>query len=136
MMQSQRQTSSDPRAKLYGEHIDRDPRLILERFGQLGNDVAHTKAAYEAMEDMSKPLIARLKGEIEQDYIKENNKPPTETYLERLAFASPEYKSHVEHKAKTRKEYLVTNAKYIVEQAYIELLRSLESSSRAQLQRT
>ena len=85
----------DGSQKLYGEHIDRDPRLILEQFARLGNDVAHTKAAYEALEDMSKPLIARLKGEIEARYITDHNKSPTESFLERCAFASDEYKSHV-----------------------------------------
>ena len=126
---------SDPRAKIYGEHIDCDPSDLMEPYRLLGQEYADKKAAYEFLDDMKKVIFNQQKGEAERRY-PQNGKQPSETYLDRMAYASAPYIEFIEKLNAARTDYLRTQANYLAESVRLELLRSLESSARAQLQRT
>lgn len=121
------------RQKIYGEHIDCDPTDIIEPLRLLSVDYADAKAAYEFLDDMKKVILSQQKGEAEAAYQSNNNKSPTEGYLERSAQCSLVYIRHLESLNNARRKFLIAQANYLAEDKRIELLRSLESSARSQL---
>lgn len=117
--------------KIYGEHLDAHPDTLLERLRILGERAAKARAYMEYMEDKRKIIFADLRN----SFLRDEGRI-SESALERMAYSHEAYKQHIEALFKARQESLVADVQYRAEDKKIELLRSLESSSRAQLQKS
>lgn len=117
--------------RLYGQHIDRHPDEVLEQFRILGEKYARSRARTEYLEDMKKVALAEIKSDIAKlEEVK------AETKLERMALAHPLYRDFLEKLYNARSESYADEVNYKAEDKKIELLRSLETSARAQLNKT
>lgn len=103
-----------------------DPDKIRARLEEVGTDWADKKAAYYALEDLSKTVLA----EVTSGYL------PTcssKTEAESRALADPVYKAHLGAKANARHEWLRAEVKWSTGNTWAELRRSKESTMRAEM---
>lgn len=119
--------------KTYGMHIDRDPRLLVEQYLDLGNRSAAAMAKFHYLEDIEKILLAEIKMDFLLKKTDDSGKRYAMNILNEMALASPEYRQHIElMKLARENSYSLVN-QFKAEDKVIELTRSLESSVRAQL---
>lgn len=114
--------------KPYGIHIDKDPGEILEQFRLLGEDMADKKAAYEYLDDMKKVTVARLKTNALS-----TGQATSDSAAERMALSSSSYGDFINQLKEARENFFRALVAYTAEDKRIEMLRSLESSVRSQL---
>ena len=104
-----------------------DPDAIYRTLEKAGEDWADKKAAYEALDDLTKTVLADLTS---------NFLPPacpTKGEAELRALASRDYKEHLATKAGARKAWLLSEVKWKTLNTLAELRRSEESTERAKM---
>ena len=104
-------------------HIN--PDKLRERLEELGTDWADKKAAAESFEETKKVMLARLMKASDES---------TAAGKEREALASQDYEEHIKIMINARKEADKAKVRYECAKVYIEMLRSLESTKRAEMQ--
>lgn len=124
------QTRTNP----YGFHIDRSPSDIMEEYGILGEDYARKKARFQHLDDMEKTILAGIKNEIAHA-MRGGDKDPPETKVTRMALADERYVKFLKELYVAQEEALLAEVAFKQEDKRIELLRSLETSARSQVER-
>lgn len=105
---------------------DLDPDKIRERLISVGDEWADTKAAYDALDDITKTMLA----DVTLNYL------PTcasKAEAEARALADRVYKEHLASKAAARKEWLKAEVRWKTGMLWAELRRSKESTLRAEM---
>jgi len=103
-----------------------DPDRIYHELGVSGEDWADKKAAYQALDDLTKTVYA----DIMTDFIPAC---PTKAEAEVRALADGKYKAHLASKSAARRAWLLAEVKYHNLQTLAELRRSQESTRRAEM---
>ena len=106
---------------------DFKPDEIYRELEQAGVDWADKKSAYEALDDLTKTVLA----DITSNYL-----PPTcatKSEAEIRAIASADYKHHLATKAAARKAWLLAEVKWKNFNTLSELRRSEESTRRSEM---
>jgi hypothetical protein len=103
-----------------------NPDAIYREVLAAGEDWADKKAAYEALDDSTKSVLADLTG----DYM---DGKTTKAEAERSALASGGYKDHLAAVKKARREWLMAQVKYDSLKMLAEMRRSQESTRRAEM---
>ena len=106
---------------------DFDPDKIRARLEEVGNDWADKKSAYEALDDLTKTVLA----EVTSNYL-----PPTcatKSEAELRALMDNTYKAHLGAKAAARKDWLRAEVKWKTGLMWVELRRSKESTRREEM---
>ena len=104
-----------------------DPEKIYQMVTQSGEEWADLKAAYEALDDVTKSVLADITGRFMDGKI-------SRTEAERYALASQDYRQHLASVSKARSEWLRAQVKYDSLKLLADLRRSQESSRRAEMQ--
>ena len=105
---------------------DFDPHVIYHQVVTAGEDWADKKAAYEALDDVSKSLLAEVTG----DYL---NDCKTRTEAADRALASKRYRDHLADVMAARRAWLLSEVKYKALVMLAELRRTQESTRRAEM---
>lgn len=113
--------------KVFGQHIDRNPEELMENYRLLGEDYAKKRARAKYLEDIEKTFLARIKN------VLADQEKMTESKLERMARGSDQYEKFLVELNQARQDSYTAEVLFMAEDKKIELLRSLESSSRAQI---
>jgi hypothetical protein len=108
------------------ELLDFDPRAIANELVKHGHDWADKNCAAEMLEETKTTLRSTLASQ----FIKEAG---TSEKAKTLAEASPIYKEHIEAMVIARKESNKARVLYDSSKAYVDLIRSKESTLRAQM---
>ena len=103
-----------------------DPEKIYHEVLSCGEDFADKKAAYEALDENTKSVLA----DITSRYLDGKTAHATATTL---ALASRDYKEHLAEVSKARRAYLVAQVRYDALKMLSELRRSEESTRRAEM---
>lgn len=103
-----------------------DPDKIRDRLEQVGNDWADKKSAYEALDDLTKTVLADITSEF-------LDISPSKAAAELTALGDAAYKTHLEAKATARREYLRAEVKWKTANTWAELRRSRESTMREEM---
>lgn len=105
---------------------DLDPDKIRERLVEVGDEWADKKAAYEALDDMTKTNLADAMS---------NHLPNcgTKAEAEMRALIDNGYKQHLADKAAARRAWLLAEVKWKTALLWAELRRSQESTKRAEM---
>jgi hypothetical protein len=106
--------------------MDFNPDRIFHEVSQAGEEWADKKAAYEALDDNTKSVLAEITGRYMDG---KASKASAET----LALASRDYREHLASVAKARSEFLRAQVKYDSLRMLVELRRSQESTRRAEM---
>jgi len=105
---------------------DFDPHQIYHTVVTAGEVWADKKAAYEALDDVSKSLLA----EVTSDYLSECK---SRTEAEGRALASKRYRDHLADVMAARRAWLLSEVKYKALVMLAELRRTQESTRRAEM---
>jgi hypothetical protein len=100
-----------------------DPDRIRERLEEVGNEWADKKSAYDALDDLSKTVLA----DITSNHLPSSS---SKTEAEMKALKDDGYKKHLEEKASARREWLRAEVKWKTGNTWAELRRSRESTMR------
>lgn len=103
-----------------------DPDAIYNQVIEAGDDWADKKAAYEALSDNTKSVLADLTS----NYMDGN---VSRTEAEMRALACGDYKHHLATVSATRKAFLKAQVRYDSLKMLAELKRSQESSRRQEM---
>lgn len=103
-----------------------DPDRIRERLIEVGEDWADKKAAYEALDDMTKTNLA----DAMSNYLPTCG---TKAEAEMRALMDNAYKAHLGAKAAARRAWLVAEVKWKTSLLWAELRRSQESTKREEM---
>ena len=103
-----------------------DPDRIHQRLEEVGNDWADKKSAYEALDDLTKTVLA----EVMSNYLPSCS---SKAESEMRALMDQTYKAHLASKAGARKEWLRAEVKWKTGQLWAELRRSKESTLREEM---
>jgi hypothetical protein len=103
-----------------------NPDRIYHEVSEAGEDWAGKKAAYEALDDNTKSVLAEITGR----YLEPKT---TKTAAEMLALSSKDYREHLAEVAKARKAFLLAQVKYDSLKMLAELRRTQESTRRAEM---
>lgn len=82
------------------DHLGTDPMQLVDQLAKAGLELAHAEAEYHRLADRDKSLLAQIEGRIARSAA---DKPLSETKLERMALADPEYITHLGALADARK---------------------------------
>lgn len=107
---------------------DLNPDKIRERLEEVGNDWADKKSAYEALDDLTKTVLA----EVTSNYL------PTcssKSEAEMRALKDNVYREHLAQKAGARREWLRAEVTWKTGNLWAELKRSQESTRREEMRR-
>lgn len=104
-----------------------NPDEIYHTIKEAGLTWADCKAAYEALDDNSKSVLA----DITSNFL--DGGKMTKTEAEMRALASGEYKNHLASKQGARKDWLRAQVAYDSLKMLAELRRSEESTKRAEM---
>lgn len=102
-----------------------DPAEIYRNVTEAGEEWADKKAAYEALDDNTKSILA----DIASGFMPDNSK----TASEALALASRPFRDHLAEKAIARKAWLLAQVRYDSIKMLAELRRTQESTRRAEM---
>ena len=105
-----------------------DPDKIRERLQAVGDTWADCKAAYEALDDLTKTVLA----EVTSNYL------PTcssKSEAEMRALKDNAYKEHLQQKSSARREWLRAEVTWKTGNLWAELRRSQESTKREEMRR-
>ena len=103
-----------------------DAENIYKEVSSAGEDWADKKAAYEALDDNTKSVLADITSNFMEGKI-------SRTEAEMRALASGDYKIHLASVAKARRAWLMAQVKYDSLKMLSELRRSEESTRRAEM---
>lgn len=103
-----------------------DPQRIYHEVVKSGEEWADKKAAFEALDDVSKSLLAEVTG----DYLSECK---TRVEAENRALASRRYRDHLADVTAARRAWLLSEVKYKGLVMLAELRRTQESTRRAEM---
>ena len=103
-----------------------DPDKIYHEVSTAGEDWADRKAAFEALDDVTKSVLADITGRFMDGKI-------SRTEAERYALASQDYRQHLASVSKARSEWLRAQVKYDSLKLLADLRRSQESTRRAEM---
>ena len=106
--------------------MDFNPDKIFHEVSEAGDDWADKKAAYEALGDNTKSVLA----DIISNYL---DGKMSKGEAEVRAQGSREYKDHLAAVAKARREWLHAQVKYDSLKMLVELRRSQESTRREEM---
>ena len=106
---------------------DFDPTTIYRQVLAAGEDWADKKAAYQALEDVSKSVLAQQKGSLMDAGAK------SVTEAEMRALYGESYRAHLESLSAARSAWLHAQVRYESLKMLAELRRSEESSKRAEM---
>ena len=103
-----------------------DPDKIRERLAQVGDEWADKKAAFEALDDLTKTVLAEVMS---------NHLPgcATKAEAEMRSLMDPTYKQHLADKAAARRAWLKAEVVWKTGSTWAELRRSQESTLREQM---
>lgn len=107
------------------ERPDFDPDKIRERLLVVGEDWADKKSAFEALNDLTKTVLA----DVTANYIQSC---ASKAESEVRALGDRIYKEHLAGKAAARKEWLRAEVKWKTGVLWAELRRTQESTRRAE----
>ena len=110
-----------------GEGWACDPERLFQEFVEAGEDWSDKEAAAQILDETRKPLLAQLATQ---------SLEKSETAKERTALASLDYHSHVERMVAARREANRARVRYAATQTKIELIRTRETTRRAEIQLT
>lgn len=105
---------------------DFDPDKIYALVSTAGDEWADKKAAYEALDDNTKSVLAEITGRYMDGKV-------TKATAEMHALASGDYRNHLASVSKARGEFLRAQVKYDSLRMLVELRRSQESTRRAEM---
>ena len=103
-----------------------DPDKIYHEVSTAGEDWADKKAAFEALDDVTKSVLADITGRFMDGKI-------SRTEAERYALASQDYRQHLASVSKARSEWLRAQVKYDSLKLLADLRRSQESTRRQEM---
>lgn len=103
-----------------------EPEKIYAEVLACGEDWADKKAAYEALADNSKSVLAEIKGR----YLDAGE---TQGAAETRSLSSPDYREHLVALSKARSEFLRAQVRYDSLRMLAEFRRSQESTRRAEM---
>lgn len=103
-----------------------DPDKIRERLIEVGNEWADNKSAFEALDDLTKTVLA----EITTEFLPSS---ASKTEAETRGLSSQKFKVHLESKAAARREWLRSEVKWKTGLMWAELRRSKESTVREEM---
>lgn len=103
-----------------------DPDKIYHEVSSAGEEWAYKKAAFEALDDNTKSVLADITGR----YL---DGKTTKTEAERYALASRDYREHLASVAKARSEWLQAQVRYDSLKMLADLRRSQESTRRQEM---
>jgi hypothetical protein len=103
-----------------------DPDKIYAEVTAAGEQWADRKAAYEALDDNTKSVLAEITGRYMDG-------KESKTAAETRALASRDYRDHLASVAKARSEFLRAQVRYDSLRMLVELRRSQESTRRAEM---
>lgn len=103
-----------------------DPDKIRDRLVGVGDEWADKKAAFEALDDVTKTILAD---------VTLNHLPncASKAEAETRALSDRIYKDHLAAKAAARKEWLKAEVRWKTGMMWVELRRSRESTLRAEM---
>jgi hypothetical protein len=104
-----------------------DPNEIYRQVSQSGETWADQKAAYEALSDNTKSVLAEITGH----YMADGKE--SKTSAEMRALASKDYREHLASVAKARSAFLRAQVAYDSIKMLAELRRTQESTRRAEM---
>lgn len=108
--------------------MDFDPEAIYREVLKAGETWADTKAAYEALDDNTKSVLADITGNFLDGASK-----VSKSEAEMRALSSGLYKNHLATVSAARKEWLRAQVRYESLKMMAEMRRSQESTRRAEL---
>ena len=105
---------------------DFDPDRIRQRLAEVGEQWADGKAAFEALDDLTKTILAEVMS---------NHLPncATKAEAEMRALMDSTYKQHLADKAAARKAWLRAEVTWKTGSMWVELRRSQESTRREEM---
>jgi len=103
-----------------------NPEEIYHAVIDAGNDYADKKSAYEALDDVTKSVLA----DIMSDFM---DGKMTRTEAEMRALASSRYKTHLASLQAARRAWLFSQVRYDSTRLLADLRRSEESTKRAEM---
>ena len=103
-----------------------DPDKIYHEVSTAGEDWADKKAAFEALDDVTKSVLADITGRFMDGKI-------SRTEAERYALASQDYREHLASVSKARSEWLRAQVRYDSLKLLADLRRSQESTRRQEM---
>lgn len=103
-----------------------DPDRIRERLVEVGDKWADAKAAYEALDDLTKTVLAD---------VQTNHAPhcKTKAEAEMMALRDATYKQHLADKSAARRAWLLAEVRWKTGLMWAELRRSKESTIREEM---
>lgn len=101
-----------------------DPDRLFHELIDSGEQWADAEAAAQVLEETRKPLLHKVGTDSQEK---------AESAKERVAYASPEYREHVTQMVEARHRANLAKVKYTAIQVLTELLRTRESTRRAEL---
>lgn len=106
--------------------MDFNPDKIYHEVTGAGEEWADKKAAYEALDDNTKSVLAEITGRYMDGKI-------SKAQAETMALSSRDYRDHLADLSKARSAFLRAQVKYDSLRMLVELRRSQESSRRAEM---
>lgn len=103
-----------------------NPKHLVERLRLAGEELADLKAAARLREEMKKPLLAKIK--------QEQGDKLSDAKAETIALADVRYAQHVTDMVEAQRQADRAAVRYLCGQEYLGLIRTLESSRRAEMQ--
>ena len=103
-----------------------DPDKIFHEVSTAGDEWADRKAAFEALDDVTKSVLADITGRFMDGKI-------SRTEAERYALASQDYRQHLASVSKARSEWLRAQVRYDSLKLLADLRRSQESTRRQEM---
>jgi len=103
-----------------------DPSSIYLEVLKAGEEWADKKSAYEALDDNTKSVLAKITGGFMDGKI-------SKTEAERCALASQDYREHLASVSDARHEWLRAQVRYDSLKMLAELRRTQESTRRAEM---
>lgn len=109
-----------------------DPEKLTQEVVRLGEEWADKDSAASSLEEAKKSVLAKYT--LEYVSMSIGSKPIPMSQAEMRALADPRYEQHLEIMVQARKEANITRVRYDMGKAKLELMRSLQSTLRAELQ--
>lgn len=103
-----------------------DPEQLAEELSKRGRDWADKDAAYYALEETKKDVLSLCKSRL-------NDQDASEAAKETAARLDPLYTEHIKNMVAARKAMNIAKVNYTTFQAYLELIRSREATSREEM---
>jgi hypothetical protein len=106
---------------------------LPKKFWEAAEAAAKAETTFKNLDDNKKSILAKVKNRILFEKLGEKI---SEASLERLAYADKEFTDFMEGLYQARESCLTKQAKYDTIKAYLDILRSLNSSYKAEMNLT